>query len=35
LPRLADVPGDPVAALLARYGGSPHALVQILREAQV
>ncbi|WP_176060103.1 NAD(P)H-dependent oxidoreductase subunit E [Paraburkholderia sp. BCC1876] len=35
LARLADVPGEPVAALLARYGGSPYALVQILREAQV
>ena len=33
--RLADGPGEPVAALLARYGGSPHALVQILREAQL
>ena len=32
--QLVNVPGDPVAALLARHGSNPHALVQILREAQ-
>jgi [NiFe] hydrogenase diaphorase moiety large subunit len=35
LAQLAGVPGDPVAALLARYGDTPHALVQILHEAQL
>jgi len=32
---LADMSSEPLAALLTRYGGSPHALVQILREAQL
>jgi [NiFe] hydrogenase diaphorase moiety large subunit len=35
LARIVEVPGDSVAVLLERYGGRPHALVQILREAQV
>jgi NADH:ubiquinone oxidoreductase subunit E len=30
-----NVPGDAIAALLARHGNNPHALVQILREAQL
>jgi [NiFe] hydrogenase diaphorase moiety large subunit len=33
--QLVNVPGDPIAALLARHGNNPHALVQILREAQL
>ena len=35
LAQFADVPGDAINSLLARHRGNPHALVQILREAQV
>jgi [NiFe] hydrogenase diaphorase moiety large subunit len=34
LARFADVPAGAVGSPLARYGGNPHALVQVLREAQ-